>query len=290
VVRSPASPDSEIMLFDGLCSLRWQGTNCLIIKTKDTCLIVDPHFSRPGLLALTQKIAPRVETIRQELDRLDLEKVDAILITHTHYDHFLDALETAKLTGADLYGSESVVQATGLNLPSGRVHLIEPGVQYVIGEFGARFTMSSHLKFPGKLADWVHFNGKIEQPLNQPVWFWQYRAGTVYNILLEMEGCRLYIEGSAGIDRGNLAVQSANVAILSIAGLGFKNRLYCQAWFNQTVIQTGVQEVFFSHWDHFFQPWGLAPRDLPGTRRVIRWIDEMSAACPGVQFKRLFPS
>ncbi|MCE5209032.1 MAG: hypothetical protein LLG42_12080 [Chloroflexi bacterium] len=90
--------------------------------------------------------------------------------------------------------------------------------------------MSSHLKFPGKLADWVHFNGKIEQPLNQP------------------------------------------------------------AWFNQTIIQTGAQEVFFSHWDHFFLPWGLAPHDLPGTRRVIRWIDEMSAACPGVRFKRLFPS
>lgn len=286
----PAQPHSETELFGGLCSIRWLGTNCLVIRSGASCLMVDPHFSRPPLPALGFKIAPRIRAIEQGLNGLHLPRLDAVLITHTHYDHFLDAFETARLTGADLYGSESAVRAgSGQHRQPFRMIEVQPGVQYAIGDIRARFFVSSHLKSPGGLAERTHFDGMIEKPLNPPQWFWYYRAGTVYNILLEMHGHRLLIQGSAGVNDGIAGAAQADAAVISIAGLGFRNRQYQNRWFEQTILQSGAREVWFSHWDNFFVPWGPKPHDLPGIRRAIRRIGAMSAACPGVTFSRLKP-
>ena len=68
--------------------------NCFIVRHKDaaTALIVDPGDEAPKLLAA--------------LDSLGIETVEAILITHTHFDHVGAVAPVAEATNAPVYVPE----------------------------------------------------------------------------------------------------------------------------------------------------------------------------------------
>jgi hydroxyacylglutathione hydrolase len=65
--------------------------NCFIVREKDApnALIVDPGDEPEKLLAA--------------LEQLNVEKVDAILITHTHFDHIGAVAPVARATEAPVY-------------------------------------------------------------------------------------------------------------------------------------------------------------------------------------------
>lgn len=63
-------------------------TNCYIASSGKKCVIVDPGADAPSVLA--------------EVARAGLE-VQAILLTHGHFDHFLGAGEVQEATGAPVY-------------------------------------------------------------------------------------------------------------------------------------------------------------------------------------------
>jgi glyoxylase-like metal-dependent hydrolase (beta-lactamase superfamily II) len=68
--------------------------NCFIVREKDApnALIVDPGDEADRLLAA--------------LDNLKIETVEAILVTHTHFDHIGAVAPVARATGAPVYCPE----------------------------------------------------------------------------------------------------------------------------------------------------------------------------------------
>jgi hydroxyacylglutathione hydrolase len=68
--------------------------NCFIVRDKDsgTALIVDPGEEADRLL--------------KAVDDLGIEKVEAILVTHTHFDHVGAVAPVAQATGAPVYCPE----------------------------------------------------------------------------------------------------------------------------------------------------------------------------------------
>ena len=68
--------------------------NCFILREKDsdTALIVDPGEEADRLL--------------KAVDELGIEKVEAILVTHTHFDHVGAVAPVAQATGAPVYCPE----------------------------------------------------------------------------------------------------------------------------------------------------------------------------------------
>jgi glyoxylase-like metal-dependent hydrolase (beta-lactamase superfamily II) len=68
--------------------------NCFIVREKDsgTALIVDPGEEADRLL--------------KAVDELGIEKVEAILVTHTHFDHVGAVAPVAEATGAPVYCPE----------------------------------------------------------------------------------------------------------------------------------------------------------------------------------------
>ena len=68
--------------------------NCFIVRQKDTgtALIVDPGEEADRLL--------------RAVDELGIEKVEAILVTHTHFDHVGAVAPVAQATGAPVYCPE----------------------------------------------------------------------------------------------------------------------------------------------------------------------------------------
>jgi hydroxyacylglutathione hydrolase len=72
--------------------------NCFIVRRKDapTALIIDPGDEAPKLLGA--------------LESLNVQAVDAILITHTHFDHIGAVAPVARATGAPVYCPELETQ------------------------------------------------------------------------------------------------------------------------------------------------------------------------------------
>lgn len=66
-------------------------TNCYIISTKESALLVDPSAEAKVIIGKLKDIGL---------------PVDAILLTHTHYDHFGALDEVQAFTGAEVYMSD----------------------------------------------------------------------------------------------------------------------------------------------------------------------------------------
>lgn len=270
--------------------VRYLGTNCLLVQGDQTGLLIDPHFSRPSRIALLSRIAPDITGIEQALTQFEIRSLDAILLTHTHYDHALDAAETALRTGALILGSGSAVQlGRGAGLCEDQPQRVEPGSAVEVGEFSISFLSASHMPFPAPIAAWLKLNGRIEEPFSPPAWFWRYRSGMVFALLLKRNSRSLLVQGSAGVGSDTAAAAGADAAILSIGGLGLKPAKFRQRWFEENVIQPGIQRVYLSHWDDFTQPFSPTCGRIPGCQRTLRHIRRLAAQQSSLSIELLQP-
>ena len=93
------------------------GTNAYLLESRSATLLVDPYFSRMSLLrvALNLRALPKRDLIERYLP---VRQIDAVIVTHGHIDHLLDAAEVMTLTGAKLIASPTsvrLVQSLGMN-------------------------------------------------------------------------------------------------------------------------------------------------------------------------------
>lgn len=231
--------------------MTYLGTNTLLFRKGSSSLLVDPHFTRPGVLRLLGRIRPDPETIAEGLLKVGINRLDGVLLTHTHYDHALDAAEVTRQTGGRVYGSASalnLVRGAALDETYG-VRVI-PGHVYKIGEFRVSFHPSRHMTFPAPL-DWLmRPKGKITHPIRPPTWFWNYQCGAVYAIQVD----HTLIFGSAGFETGAYWGFEIDTVILGIGGLDMKPQSYLQQFYQEAVLLPGAKQVFLSHWDNFFGP------------------------------------
>src|SRR3954452_22072632 len=114
---------------DGL-ELEWLGVAGHSLSYQATTVLVDPYVSRAPLraLLLRRRALPDPRLIERYIQR-----ADAILIGHTHWDHAVDAPAIARRDGATVYGSDSLVGLMPLHvMDSVR---FEPHRRYEIGPF-----------------------------------------------------------------------------------------------------------------------------------------------------------
>jgi len=230
--------------------LTYGGTNCLLFRKGGSTLLVDPHFTRPAFINLLGKIRPSEERIRTGLAQMGVQALTGVLLTHTHYDHALDAVETARQTGAVLFGSRSAGQlAAGAGMDPGQFRTVQQGDAVQVGDFSVRFLPSQHIHFPASLDRLASTTELIANPLKPPAWFWQYRSGEVSAILVD----RTLIFGSAAFVRGAYQGWDMDTVVLGIGGLGLRPRSYLETLYHETVVASGARQVLISHWDNFFR-------------------------------------
>src|SRR5438128_10165802 len=83
--QPPATPGSPL-------TVTWAGVATLLVDDGHSALMTDGFFTRPGLLAVgTRKIAPSLPRIDGCLARLGVERLEAVLPVHTHFDHAMDS-------------------------------------------------------------------------------------------------------------------------------------------------------------------------------------------------------
>ncbi|GAS87678.1 MBL fold metallo-hydrolase [Mycolicibacterium brisbanense] len=238
----------------------WAGVTTLLVDDGSSAVLTDGFFSRPPLwtvgLGRLEPSRPRVDGC---LARLGIDRLDAVLPVHTHYDHAMDSALVAERTGARLVGGSSAAQiGRGHGLPADRVITATPRRPLSLGAFDVTLFESEHCppdRFPGRIA----------QPIVPPVKASAYKCGEAWSIIVHHRTTdrRMLIVGSAGAVPGALAGQQADVAYLGIGQLGLQPEEYLADYWTETVRAVGARRVVLIHWDDFFRPLHKPLRALP---------------------------
>ena len=257
--------------------LKYLGTNSVILYDGEKSLLIDPHFTRPSLLSLTGKVSSDEDKVVQTIQQAGFEHLDAVFLTHAHYDHAMDAPAAVARMGGVLYGSQSSASiGLGWGMSSGQVQILGEKEVVTIGDFQCSMLPGKHLPFPFGLGKWIDEGGLITEPLRQPCHISDFRAGNVSVLIIDHPGGSTLVVGSAGFNLGAYMDIEVDSVVLGIGGLGLKTRAYQDAFFKTCVLDTGARNVFISHWDNFTRPLDKPLRPLYGSMRVLKRFQKLA--------------
>ena len=261
---------------DGGLRVTFLGVSTLLIRDASAAVLVDGFFTRPGLIATALgRIAPDPARIDAGLARAGIERLDAVIAMHSHYDHAMDSPLVAIKTGAVVVGSPSTANiARGLGLAEDRVRVVRGTETLHFGDLALTLVPSRH--FPhGKAM------GEISEPLVPPVRALDYLEGGSFSLLVERDGRALLVQASAGYVEGALAGRHADVVYLGVGLLGSKDEAYRDAYWRETVTAVGARRVIPIHWDDFTrgldQPLVALPRLLDDLGASMAFVTARAA-------------
>ncbi len=242
---------------DALC-ITWLGTAGVLIEAGHEGILIDPYVSREGMLRvfLGLSLRPDQKAIDQWLARLGT-KIHAVIVSHSHFDHCLDAPYFALKTKALLIGSKSTLNV-GRGVPIEEKYLQEAeiGRDINIGPFTLRFIESAHgPAFLGK----VPYPGKIDRPLTGPHPARDYKLGETYSILIKHPSGTILHHGSAGFINGMYDGIKSDMVLLGIGGRG-----NTQTYLENVALKLNAKIVVPIHYDNFFVSLDKKMKNLPG--------------------------
>lgn len=248
----------------------WFGVTALLLRDGEHAIFIDPFFTRPPgrlPLLLNRPIRPDEPAIAAALRRAGVERLDAVLVSHSHFDHAMDAGVVARLTGAALLGSESTANiGRGAGLAEAQLRGVRAGEAITVGRFTLRFLESRHAGASGGKP-----TGEITAPLAPPARYFDYRLGGTWSILVEHPQGTVLHHGSAGFIPGALRGRRADVVFLGVALVDD-----LPVYVREVVDAVGARRVVPTHWDDFTRPLDAPLRPLPLAVRLdrfFRWMD-----------------
>jgi L-ascorbate metabolism protein UlaG (beta-lactamase superfamily) len=241
-------------------TVTWAGVTTLLIDDGESAVMTDGFFSRPSLFEVgLRRLSPSAPRIEGSLARIGVDRLEAVLPVHTHFDHAMDSAVVAERTGALVVGGTSAVQVgLGHGLPGDRLVVPAPGEPISLGAYDISLIEARHCP-PDR------FPGVITRPVVPPVKVSAYKCGEAWSTLVRHRPSerRLLIVGSAGFVPGALAGQRAEVVYLGVGQLGLQPEQYLVDYWTETVRTVGARRVVLIHWDDFFRPLHKPLRALP---------------------------
>lgn len=213
--------------------LKWLGNAGFEIGMGKSILLVDPFLTRPKWWQVyCGRVHPHLEAIQAHIHRCD-----HILISHTHFDHFMDAPAIAQQTGAVVYGSTNTCELSRqMGIPATQRRLIHTDEGFRLDNLSVQTIPAAHPWIPG------YGSGAIRERLRMPLHLQDYRMDTNLSFLIKGRGLSVLIWSSTH-------TQGAVPADV----------LICRAvsdrdWYRRLLETVRPQVVIPSHWDDFFTP------------------------------------
>lgn len=255
---------ARIALPRGL-SLTWLGTAGFRFAYQDTVLLVDPYVTRLGKadFALRRTVPADAAAIARWIDR-----ADAIVVGHTHFDHALDVPAIARAHGCPVYGGESMAALMALHGLPAQAVVVEPKRDYRIGPFRVHFVPSVHSKL--QLGLGIPFSGEITCESVDYLTPQAYCCGQVWGVFVEVAGMTFYHQGSADLLDDEIT-DRVDVFLCGISGRRFTER-YVERILRK--LQPSV--VVPTHYDDFFRKLD-APMEMSFNVNLTGFADEVRA-------------
>lgn len=239
---------------DGAVNITFLGTTSLLFDDGETQLMIDGFISRPPLWqVIASKLATDKPAVDAMLNRLQVNRLQGLFTSHSHYDHALDIAYIAQRTGAKLYGSLSTLNiARGAGLTADQLQLYEPNKVLHIGQFSIMVLPSKHTPTVVGIND--DLGELINAPLQQPARIGAYKEGGSYDFLIQHGRVSFFIKPDTNFVVGALDHIRADVLLLGTAMLGKQQPEFQQQFYDETVGKIHPQLVIPIHWDNFFHP------------------------------------
>jgi L-ascorbate metabolism protein UlaG (beta-lactamase superfamily) len=252
----------------GGVTLRWLGTAGVALSAEGTTILIDPYVTRVPIGALVRRraVAPDEAAIARWIDR-----ADAILVGHTHFDHALDVPAIARRFGCKAYGSSSLAHLMKLSGVAERAVVVEPYKAYEVGPFTFEFVPSVHSKLALGLA--IPSGGELTCEHLDELTPNAYRCGQVWGIHVRGPGATFYHQGSADLvdDAIRPAHRQVDAFLCGIAGRRFTPR-----YLPRILGKLEPRVVVPTHYDDFFRPLG-APAGFSMNVNLAGFTDEVRA-------------
>jgi L-ascorbate metabolism protein UlaG (beta-lactamase superfamily) len=224
------------------------GTNGYLLQTSDSTILIDPYFSRIALMpvASNSAIRPDISRINSGMDRLP-KRIDAILVTHGHFDHLLDVPEIARRTGASVIASPtSCYLSQAFGLPATKTLPVQAGDSLQFGATRVHVFPATHDRIFGVMP----FPGvRTAVPLSPPRRPSDWVCGEPLAFLIELEAKRIYVDAGGTVAAlPPMTVGPVDLAILG-AYLPESRRRFLPALY-----RLRPRYILPSHQDDFFRP------------------------------------
>jgi len=247
--------------------LTWLGTAGFRLAYQGTVVWIDPYVTR---LSLRDLLARRAVPASQRAIATWIDRADAVLVGHTHFDHALDVPAIARRFGCKAYGSTSLAHLMKLHDLAPQAVVVEPHRDYEVGPFRFHFVPSRHARLQLGLA--VPYAGELTCDHIDELSPQRYRCGQVWGIYVEVAGTRFYHQGSADLIEGEIRDRGVDVFLCGIAGRRFTPR-----YVERIVRALQPARIVPSHYDDFFRPLD-APSRLSFNVNLTGFADEVHRA------------
>ena len=144
-------------------TVRWLGVSTLLFDDGETQILIDGFLSRPSLgdLLLRRPIQSSAADVNRIINRFRMDRVAAIIPSHTHFDHALDSASIANRTGAVIFGSPSAGRlARGASVPEEQISIVTDTATREFGLFQITLITTPHIPFGWRGS--VPFDGIVE--------------------------------------------------------------------------------------------------------------------------------
>ena len=276
----PCEPDPRPETTGGEVLLRYLGVGGVYIEWRGAAVMTAPFFSNwgSGKVAFGQ-IAWDDDAIRRGLEDVPTDRVAAILVGHTHYDHFADLppILTEHAQNARVYVNRSGIRMLAPYPPlQERAIAIEPHTRRFIAiERGDGVVPVRVMPLPSShAAHWagLHFaKGTIDEPWDEP---WEekkirkMKEGAVHAFLIDLLGpdletVRFRILALDAIGASPAAFPPADLVARHPVDLAI---LPMPSWFrvdgypDELLEHTRARHVLIVHYEDFLRPASMPTR------------------------------
>jgi L-ascorbate metabolism protein UlaG (beta-lactamase superfamily) len=195
------------------------GTSTLLFDDGEDQIMFDAFFTRPSFVrTFTQRISSNQELVQSILRKQEVDRLRAVFVSHSHYDHALDVATIANQTGAKVYGSLSTLNiARGGGVNETQLVEFQTHETYTLGKLRIQVLPSIHSK-PAKVSD--NLGKVIDKPLVQPCLQRRFYEGGSYAFRIEHGSTSFLIHPSFNYLPRQYKKMHADVLFVGIGGFG----------------------------------------------------------------------
>ena len=242
--------------------LKYLGTAGWEIKDGNITVLVDPYISRvklgtgPSISPLDKReTVLRSDYFVSDVKLIDslINKVDFILVHHSHFDHLSDVPYIAKKTGAKVIGTETTINILrGYGISNDQLYPVRGGEDYQFEGFSVRVIPSIHSALNNK-----HYLDSREytKPPKTPLRVSDFIEGRSLMFLARFKSHKVLTMGSMNFVESELVGIHPDILLAGVnqSQLGLYN-------YNERLIKvTGYPKTIIpTHWDNFRLPYGFS--------------------------------